>query len=945
MLALALSDDDWGMLTLELPDGDIQRWCSSTDGALRATLAALERSVVNAVAAVDDDVDDLADSAITPACRALADQAGVRSYQALRIDVPSDGPCPSRCVLSVASGSARARPASLAPALRLVMQQVGALLAPAGRTGVPGNAGSVMHDFKRMFESTPGLYLVLSAPEHRIVAVSDSYLSATMVTREGIVGRRLFDVFPDDPADQDADGVAALSLSLQRVALSGLPDAMGVQRYPIRRAGHAAAGFEPRYWIPVNTPVSDANGELAYIIHSVQDVTDYVLVNRDAAPDWAAPGEGHAADDLALRALELRRLASSLSESEQRFRYVTRATNDVLWDWHMGTDMLWCSRSSLEPIGSALARCARLGEWEACIHPDDRARVGASLRESVRAIQENWSAQYRMRLCDGSERHVLHRSFLVVDAQGQPQRMVGSIVDQTEQKQQEASLRLQAEMLDYATDAILVCDLNNRVLYWNDAAAVRYGWRSEDVIGRALSETICSACSPADFSHAIDQLMRHGDHSGRMLHAGANGQQFTVHVHWILVRREDGTPRAILSVITDLSIQIALEQRVFQAEKLEALGRLTGGIAHDFNNWLTVIIGNAEELVEALDAEPQLSEIARMILMAGERGAQLTRRLLTFARRQPLEPHILVVGPVVRDLRNLIRRSLPDNIDLRIAGDEHDWRIHVDQPQLETAILNLAINARDARPDGGCLTIELSLIDVDCSDAAPDRPLVDGEYVVIAVSDDGHGMPDHVALRAFEPFFTTKDAATGSGLGLSMVYGFVRQSKGDVRVYSEAGHGTLVKMYLPRAAAALAPASAGETHDLALAPGWSVLLVEDDPIVRELILAQLVLLGCVATPAADAAEALALLAGSTSYDVLLTDIVMPGMSGVELAGRARATHPALKVLLSSGYSAEALAHQGRIDRGMPLLHKPYGKRALAQALTRILGSVEDARDG
>ncbi len=924
-LALIASRDDWAMLSLYLPDRDApQRFCTADDPAVRTLLDTLETGAGQCA------LPDVHPDSLPPACRALAQAAGLRSYRAVRRNF-AYGTGQGGCVLAVAG----TQPADTATSVGLDLIVDLFVDGVVGSPALPGDAGQAQEQFRLLFESAPGPYLVLKPEDFRIVAASNAYLEATMVTREQLIGRALFDVFPDDPDDDDDSPVAALNASLQRVRQTRVLDVMAVQRYPIRRPD---GSFELRYWSPVNSPVLDADGRVMFIIHRVEDVTDYVLAHRPSGPDALQRKTTRLEAEIVLRSHELKRMADSLVLSEQRLRYVTRATNDVVWDWSMADDALWCSRSALEPLGGVLARSSRLADWEACIHPDDRERVGASLRSGVAARRETWAAEYRLHLPGDVELHVLHRCFMVIDEHGEPQRMVGSIADLSEQKRQEARLRMQAEMLDYATDAILVRDLDNRVLYWNQAAAARYGWNSDEILGRSVSETLYAQCAPSDFQHAMQVLMRHGDYSGRMVHSAADGRKFVVHVHWILVRREDGAPRAILSVVTDLSERIALEQRLLQIQKLESLGRLTGGLAHDFNNWLTVILGSAEELMDALEGQPELRDIAHMIQMAGERGAELTRRLLAFGRRQPLTPKILAVGEAIESIRPLIARSLPESIDLQLLEMAQRWCVYADRAQLEAAIVNLCINARDAMPEGGKLTIQLLLVELEEQKTEPDKPLPPGEYVVIAVADNGHGIAQDVMEHVFEPFFTTKDEASGSGLGLSMVYGFVRQSNGDVTIYSEPGRGTQVKLYLPRAH------SEPETHRVTVAGagarppgGCAILLVEDDPIVRAHIFALLRELGCEVTEASRAEEALARLAAGEEFDLLFTDVVMPGLSGIELARRTRAMRPGLRILLSSGYTFEAMRHQDELGPDVQFLNKPYGKTALAHALSEALG--------
>lgn len=820
-LALTVSGDPWAVAGVVLADGTVaRRFCTADDSALSRALWCL----ASHAPAGESDVPDLGGGRLPAGCLALANQAGLGSYRTARRRV-AHGDGYGSVVLACAGAAPREADALRTRALALVLDLFAGADADTGAdTGAGANDGSgrAAHSFQLLFESAPGLYLVLAPDNFEIVAASNAYLEATLVRRESIIGRPMFEVFPDDPTDEEGSGVAALGASLERVMQTRRPDVMAVQRYPIRRPREAGGGFEVRYWSPINSPVLDPSGNLLFIMHRVEDVTDYVLAHRPVGLEATSGKTARLEAEIVQRSLELRRMADSLAHSEQR-------------------------------------------------------------------------------------------------------------------------LRMQAEMLDYATDAILVCDLDNRLLYWNRAAAARYGWSSEQVVGRAVGETLYAPCARSDFQHAMDVLMRHGDYSGRMMHSASDGRKFVVHVHWILVRHEDGTPRAILSVVTDLSEQIALEQRLLRIQKLDTLGRLTGGLAHDFNNWLTVIIGNAEELVEALDGQAELRDIAGMIQMAGQRGAELTRRLLAFGRRQPLTPQILQAGEVIEALRPLIEGGLPENIALRLLDTGHRWCVHVDRAQLESAVVNLCINARDAMPDGGTLTIQLMLAELGEERLEPNKSLAPGEYVVIAVADSGQGIAQEVLDQVFEPFFTTKEEAGGSGLGLSMVYGFATQSNGDATIYSEPGRGTQVKLYLPRAYSEPRPAPAPGPDVVHRPPrGCTVLLVEDDLIVRAHLRAQLGELGCEVTTASGAGEALSQLASGRHFDLLFSDVVMPGLSGQELARRARAMRPGLRILLSSGYTFEALPHGDGLGPELHFLSKPFGKAVLARALSEALAGLGEA---
>jgi nitrogen-specific signal transduction histidine kinase/CheY-like chemotaxis protein len=400
-----------------------------------------------------------------------------------------------------------------------------------------------------------------------------------------------------------------------------------------------------------------------------------------------------------------------------------------------------------------------------------------------------------------------------------------------------------------------------------------------------------------------------------------------------------------VGIIHDLTERKRTEEQLVRAQKMEAVGQLSGGIAHDFNNLLTVIVGNAEFLSDTLKARADLKKLADAIVAAGERGAELTRRLLAFSRRQTLLPVEIDANRLVIGMQQLLRRALREDIELRTALADDLWAAFADAGQLESAILNLALNAQDAMPDGGCLTVATTNVPLDERYRALHPEVPAGRYVMIAVTDDGEGMPPQVLQRAFEPFFTTKEVGKGSGLGLSMVYGFVKQSNGHVTIYSEPGLGTTVRLYLPAASGGPVVETDPTIAQLPAADAkpeptrGTVLVTEDDPFVRAYAVACLESLGYRVIAAIDGNEALALLAQGTAADLLFTDIVMPGgMNGWELAERAQRLRPALKVLLTSGYALETLAARGRLHPDTVVLNKPYRKAELARRLREVMES-------
>ena len=383
----------------------------------------------------------------------------------------------------------------------------------------------------------------------------------------------------------------------------------------------------------------------------------------------------------------------------------------------------------------------------------------------------------------------------------------------------------------------------------------------------------------------------------------------------------------------------ATESQVRQAQKMEAIGQLTGGVAHDFNNILTVITGTIEILDEAVKDRPHLAQITNLMSAAAARGADLTQHLLAFARRQPLQPRSVDINALVIEAARLLRPTLGEQVEIESMLAHDSVPALIDPSQLSTAILNLALNARDAMPNGGKLTLETRNVVLDENYAAMSSEVSPGNYVMIAVSDTGVGIPGSQLEKVFEPFYTTKEVGKGSGLGLSMVYGFVKQSNGHIRIYSEEGHGTTVKLYLPQAAG-VADALPAETGISELERGdETILIVEDDALVREYVVTQISRLGYDTLAASNAAEALAIINGPERIDLLFTDVIMPGgMNGRQLAIEAEMRRPGLKVLFTSGYTENAIMHHGRLDAGVLLLPKPYISSDLARMIRTALAS-------
>jgi PAS domain S-box-containing protein len=417
----------------------------------------------------------------------------------------------------------------------------------------------------------------------------------------------------------------------------------------------------------------------------------------------------------------------------------------------------------------------------------------------------------------------------------------------------------------------------------------------------------------------------------------ANGTWAFVEDRGFAIHDNEGRVLRVLGSMTDISEQMQLEDRLRQSQKLEAIGQLTGGVAHDFNNLLTIIIGNTELLQSKLAEGTPLRHYVDMSALAADRAAQLTQRLLAFSRQQALQPRTLDVNGVISGLEGMIRRTVTENIVIRIVRSQALWKTEADLAQLETAILNLVINSRDAMPSGGTLTIETSNATLDHRYVSTEAGLQPGQYVLVAVSDTGMGISQDKIERVFEPFFTTKAAGKGTGLGLSMVYGFVKQTGGHVGIYSEPNQGTTVRMYFPTSfQEPQAPGTQSEPSRAATGKE-TVLVVEDDSMILLQVREQLGGLGYTVMFASDGPSALGILRERSDIDLLFTDIVLPGgMNGREIADAARDLHPGLKILYTSGYSETVLMHQGRLDQGVELLSKPYRRSDLASKIRTIL---------
>ena len=526
------------------------------------------------------------------------------------------------------------------------------------------------------------------------------------------------------------------------------------------------------------------------------------------------------------------------------------------------------------------------------------------------------------------------------DAQGTPLYFMTTIVDITERKQTEEALRaseeLQRAMIECSPVALYSVDRDGRVLTWNSSAERMFDWRADEVIGRLLP--IVPDDMREEFDGLRKQVMSGGSFFGRELtRQDKEDNRIPIRLSSAPIRNDQDAIVGIMAAAEDVSEQARLSTQLSQAQKLESVGRLAGGVAHDYNNMLNVIIGYTELAREKLVPDDPLQEDLQEISDAARRSAEITRQLLAFARRQTIAPRVLDLNETVESMLKMLRRLIGEDIDLAWEPGAELWPVHMDPAQVDQVLANLLINARDAITGVGKITIETDNVRLDENYAADRAGFVSGDYVLLAVSDDGGGMDKKTRNNLFEPFFTTKGVGHGTGLGLATVYGIVRQNDGFINVYSEPGQGATFKIYLPRHAGERAAAPAEIPVQIPRGHGETILVAEDEEAVLQLTQKILTGLGYTVLTASSPTAALAMAEETTAIDLLMTDVVMPEMNGRELAEKVQALLPAgLKILFTSGYTANVIAHHGILEEGVHFIQKPFNRTDLAEKVREAL---------
>jgi two-component system, cell cycle sensor histidine kinase and response regulator CckA len=625
-------------------------------------------------------------------------------------------------------------------------------------------------------------------------------------------------------------------------------------------------------------------------------------------------------------------------EDDERLRQAIRAGNIGIFEHDHETDVLYWSPELREMYGWDLEEHCSLPKIVSHVHPEDLERVVAAVRWAHDPAGDGaFDIEHRILDRRGRLRWVLTRSrthFGSVSGQARPIRTIGAVQDVTDRHVAEERLRVLDTVLSSSAQAIAIADSNGVLTFANAALRRLWGYSDgEELLGRSMFELWKTDEPPVA---ALERVREQRLITLEMLAARVDGSPFHLGIAAEAVCDTRGALTQLLVTFTDVTDRKRLEAQLVHAQKMESIGRLAGGVAHDFNNLLTVICGGLELGLKRLALEHPSRTYLADVSEAARSAVALTRQLLAFSRKELIAPKVLDLNEVIGRVRNMILRLLGENIRLETRLGRHLTPICFDPGQMEQILLNLAVNARDAMPNGGQLTIETSNIELDANYALEHVDARPGAYALLAVSDDGAGMSEEVRAHLFEPFFTTKGAGKGTGLGLAMVYGAVRQNGGYVAVDSALSRGTTFKIHLP--AATGASQSDDERTPLKIATGSaSVLLVEDDDKVRALTRRILQGFGYTLHDFANGEEALAALASlRPTPELLISDVIMPGINGRVLAERVLALLPGIRVLFVSGYTQDVIAEQGVLKPGIEFLAKPYSIEQLAHRVHQIL---------
>jgi PAS domain S-box-containing protein len=722
---------------------------------------------------------------------------------------------------------------------------------------------------------------------------------------------------------------------------------------PLRQLTNVATAFAAGETdLPMPPPRKDEIGELANafdnMVQKRRSAEEELRQARDKLEARVTERTAELAktnEALHLENVERKRAEVTSRESEEKFRQLAENISDVFWMTSPDLRKVHYISPAYEQVWgrSVDSVYAKPYEWGESILPEERERVH-TIFSQLAGDETSASAEYRILRPDGTVRWIFSRGFQVRDAAGKVIRIAGVATDITERKQALALLMESQQRLALARESAHIgiwdWDVVANKLVWDAQMYELYGIREQDFSG--AYEAWQKGLHPED--------RERGDAA---IHAALDGTK-DFHIEFRVVwpdgavrniearaevhRAGDGSAIRMIGVNWDITARKRLEGQLLQSQKMETVGKLAGGIAHEFNSILTAIMGQSELLLADLPSESPLTKNAIEISKAAGRAATLTRQLLAYGRKQLLQPENIDLNQVVTSMEGMFHHLMGDSVDTQIipASDLH--LVKADAGQVEQVIMNMAINARDAMPNGGKLTLETANVSFDQESVGRYPELKPGDYVMLAITDTGTGMSEKVKARVFEPFFSTKDIGQGTGLGLATCYGIIKQSGGHISVYSELARGASFKIYLPQVEQE-AKSSAPRLDSPDLPRGTeTILLVEDDPALLEMAATLLKRLGYTVLAAGNGIEALSLKhrRDTGHIDLLFTDVVMPHMSGKELADRVRTLYPHTRILFTSAYTENAIVHQGALDKGVALLQKPFTPSALARKIREVI---------
>ena len=719
--------------------------------------------------------------------------------------------------------------------------------------------------------------------------------------------------------DIQLDGTPFASLLLEDVSVirSGLP-----QRFPSFRW----QGLDPVLGF-VGVALRSTEGELLGFIANL---------HTSEIPDPRA--EVEACQLYANRAAgELSRQAATenLKRSEERFKSLAQATTDAVWDYDLTTGVVWRSEAftSLSGQSDSQQDSFPAGVHQR-IHPDDRARVVESLSTAIERADTFWQDEYRFQRGDGTYASILDRATIMRDPSGRAVRIVGGMTDISERMEAATRLRQQAELLDRASDAIVVWDLENRIRYWNRGAQRLFGWEAKEVIGEDALTLFES--SRSELSIATRQARENEEWSGEINKCDKLGRNHVLISRLTLIRGPAGEPRAILNIDTDITEKKQLEAQFLRAQRLESIGILAGGIAHDLNNMLTPITMSVDVL-KRMHPEGDSARLLDSIEGCARRGADLVRQVLGFARG--VEGKRLLVNPtfVAREIAKIVRDTFPKNIRVRVDCTRQPWLVTGDPTQLHQVLLNLCVNARDAMPEGG--ELQLTVANVTHTEALQGvlGPIEPRDYSALTVSDTGSGIPEEIRDKIFDPFFSTKPPGKGTGLGLSTLLAIVKSHGGALTMTTETGEGSSFCVLLP------AERREGSKADQASVPriqhgnGELLLIVDDEAYIRDISKQTLEAYGYEVIVASNGAEALsAFLEASSRVALVITDMMMPVMDGLALIRALRRINPTIPMIAASGLNADSMTDRARAAGASTFIAKPYTAEELLARIAELV---------